>query len=181
MNYYFKGYELLLTNLATKLGKKIKPFQIIGGEISIPDDKFRDLFNVVIHLFRNSIDHGIEYPDERIQLGKDPEGQISLEATYLNNIFTINISDDGSGVNINKLKKSAEKIGINTHKMSREDLLKLIFSPKLTTVDEATEISGQGIGMSAVEEVVKENQGKIEVYSSPKNGTTFTIELPLQN
>lgn len=179
LNYYFKGYELLLSSLAKKLGKKIKPFQIIGGEISIPDDKYKDVFNIFIHLFRNSIDHGIEYPDERIQLGKDPEGQISLEASHLKNTFTINISDDGSGVDINKLKQSAKKQGISTDKMSREDILKLIFNPKLTTIDEATEVSGQGIGMSAVEEVIKRNNGKIDVYSSPRNGTTFTIELDL--
>ena len=179
LNYYFKGYELLLQSLAKKLSKKIKPFQIIGGEISIPDNKYQDVFNVFSHLFRNCLDHGIETPDERIQLGKDPEGQISLKADIIGNELVINISDDGSGIDQNRVRRAAVKVGIDTEKMTEAQIKALIFSPRLSTASEKTEVSGQGMGMSAVKDIIEKNNGNIEVFSSKKDGTTYTISLKI--
>ena len=178
LNEHFKGHELLLSNLAKKLGKELSPFQIIGGDLIIEEELYKDVFSVFGHLFRNCLDHGIEPPDERKQKGKPSQGQISLEAKKLPGELVIDISDDGKGIDTQNLVKKAKEMGIDVKK-DKGNILNLIFHPKLSTSEDHNETSGQGIGMSAVKETIEENNGKIEVYSDENIGTTFTITLPL--
>ena len=115
---------------------------MIGGDLIIGEDLYKDVFSVFGHLFRNCLDHGIEPPEERAQKGKPEKGQISLEAKRLPGELVIDISDDGKGIDTKKLLKKAEEKGIKVEK-NKAEILNLIFHPQLSTSDDHNETSGK--------------------------------------
>jgi two-component system chemotaxis sensor kinase CheA len=166
--------------LTARLGKSAK-LSIKGETVLVPTE-LKDLFRVIVHIIRNSVDHGIESPLERSH--KSEEGQVTLEVTRDADVMTIKIADDGRGLQKAQiLKKSIEK-GLITEaaakSMSDQDIYKLIFAAGLSTAETVTEISGRGVGLDAVLTVIHELGGNITVNSIPGQGTTFVIKAPIK-
>jgi two-component system chemotaxis sensor kinase CheA len=135
------------------------------------------------HLVRNAADHGIETPEERLVHGKSARGTIRLDAYHQGNQVVIEISDDGRGINLDKLMRKAVETGVASQEeinaLSHDEILKLIFHPGLTTAEEVTEISGRGVGMDVVKSVMDRLKGRVAVESEPGRGTTIQLIAPL--
>jgi two-component system chemotaxis sensor kinase CheA len=153
-----------------------------GEDTEFDKNLIESLSEPLIHLLRNSIDHGIELPDLRIQQGKAEKGRIDLIATPLDDSVVIEIRDDGKGIDPEKLKMLAFQKGIITEHqletMNDDDALQLIFAPGFSTNEEVSDLSGRGVGMDAVRTMVNQAGGKIEMSSELGIGTTFKLLLP---
>ena len=133
------------------------------------------------HLVRNSVDHGVEPPDTRVQRGKDPVGTIRLRAFHQEGKVNIHIEDDGAGLNLDKLREKAVRNGIMTDEQARglsdREAARLIFHPGLSTAEQLSEVSGRGVGMDVVRTNLERIGGSIEVESEFGAGTTIKIKL----
>ncbi len=182
LSYIFGRYPKLVRELSKKLNKKIKYIEE-GSETKLDKMMIEKLADPLIHIIRNSIDHGIETVEERKAKGKNEEGVLKVAAHSKGDRVFIEISDDGAGINTQKLiSKVLEKGMIEPDKldaMSEEEKLQLIFLPGLSTKDEVSELSGRGVGGDAVKRVVDELGGKIHIKSSINQGTTIVLELPV--
>jgi two-component system, chemotaxis family, sensor histidine kinase and response regulator PixL len=155
--------------------------QIKGGLTLIEKNILEKLNDPLLHLFRNAFDHGIENPSLRQELGKPPEGIIEISAAYRGNQTIITIRDDGKGIDIDKIREKAQKMGLNPEniaKMSDQDLLELIFTPSFSTSSQVTALSGRGVGMDVVKQSIDEIGGDIQVDTELGIGTTFTLKVP---
>ncbi|MFP3727074.1 chemotaxis protein CheA [Priestia filamentosa] len=163
--------------------KKPIGFSYSGESTEIDKNILDELFDPFMHLIRNSVIHGIESPEERIKKGKPPKGSINIQAKHDKNRVIITINDDGKGIGLEALKKSAinKKIlsSSEANSMSKNDLLELIFKSGVSTSETVTEYSGRGIGMEAVRKKLDAVNGSISVSSSEDIGTTITLILPL--
>ena len=139
------------------------------------------LSNALLHLVRNAVDHGVESAWERARAGKETRGRIRLEARSSANRLVLRVSDDGRGVDIEEIKRTAAERGIiqKGEALSREDALRLIFRTGFSTAASVTSLSGRGVGLDVVETIVKSLGGEIEVESTPGTETTFEMILPL--
>jgi two-component system chemotaxis sensor kinase CheA len=182
LNQALSAYAKAAQDIAISLEKSIAPFKIIGGEDILIPLHFKPFIKSLIHIFRNSIDHGIEDPETRLQNLKDETGKISCSIINNNDSFELTISDDGAGINIDKLKEKVLQAKIYNEltlkAMNRNELLELIFLDSLSTNDEINELSGRGIGMSSVKSEIQKLSGTIEVQSELGKGTKFTINIP---
>ncbi|MFC1654883.1 chemotaxis protein CheA [Myxococcota bacterium] len=142
-----------------------------------------DLADPLMHILRNAIDHGIESPSDRTSQGKPGAGQISISAFQKGNHVVIEISDDGRGLLIDRIKETALKRGIvekdYLEDMTQRDLLNLLFLPGFSTSKEVSEISGRGVGLDVVKTNIANLSGMIDVYSEEGKGARFTITLPI--
>ncbi|RMF60664.1 MAG: hybrid sensor histidine kinase/response regulator [Calditrichaeota bacterium] len=178
-----RGFPKMVRDLATSLGKKAE-ITIEGKEVEIDKRILEEMKDPLIHLIRNSVDHGLEYPEERIRLGKPAQGKITLRVSPRDSgKVEILVSDDGAGIDVEKVKKAALENGIISekiaHSMTEEEALSLIFISRISTSEIITEISGRGMGMSIVKEKVENLGGEIKVSTKPNLGTTFRLILPL--
>ena len=182
LEYIFGRYPKLVRDISKKLNKKIKYIES-GGDTKLDKTVIEKLADPLVHIIRNSLDHGIETPEERIAKGKNPEGTLEIKATSQGDKVFIIIKDDGRGIDIDKVvNKALEKRLVTPEvldKMTKEDKLKLIFLPGLSTKDEITELSGRGVGTDAVKKVIEELGGKIYMKSEVNYGTEIKLELPL--
>ncbi|MBI4651397.1 hybrid sensor histidine kinase/response regulator [Candidatus Desantisbacteria bacterium] len=184
----FSTFPRMVRDLSNQFGKEIN--LVIEGEETEVDKKIiENLRDPLIHIIRNSIDHGIEAPDERIKKGKPGAGEIKLAVSYQGNQLKINISDNGQGINIEKInikkkkKKTIEK-KIYTEKdiesLKKKDLINLIFKPGFSTKDIITSLSGRGVGMDVVLHNIKILNGSIDVESDSSGiGTNIILLIPL--
>jgi two-component system chemotaxis sensor kinase CheA len=177
-------YPALVDSLADRCGKLVHPVSIEGEPVYVDPDRFKPLVRSLVHLFRNAVDHGIEDPELRDSIGKDPYGTIKIEVMGNENGIMLKISDDGAGICPEKVVQSVLKKGLKTKEqvesMSVADQQMLIFLPGFSTREVTTDLSGRGIGMDAVMAEIKALMGSIDVESTTGNGTTFTILLPIQ-
>lgn len=177
-----KIYPDYVMQLSDRLSKNISPFNITGDNVMIDTNNYQEVFKALVHIFRNSVDHGIETEDERLNKGKDQIGNIQCEVVDLEDKFQIIISDDGRGINICALEQKCVNEGLYTKEemcaLTRKEKLELIYKHGITTKEEATYISGRGVGMSAVKQYVSESFGTIEIESEKDRGTLFSITLP---
>ena len=177
-----RTYPDYVMKLSERLGKSIKPFEIAGDDIMIDANSYSDILKAMVHIFRNSVDHGIETEDERLETGKEQVGNINCEIHDSQEDFQIIISDDGRGIDIKLLEQKSLDKGLYSEeeliKMSYEEKINLIFEQGITTKEEAGLISGRGVGMSAVKQSVEECGGKISVDNRDGYGTVFTLTLP---
>ncbi len=177
----FHLFGRMVRDIAQEKNKKIE-FEIIGSETSTDKKIIEEIKTPLIHIIRNAIDHGIETPEERVMLGKNPVGKIILNAKQLNNKVLIEIKDDGRGINITKLKEKALQKGFLTqdeiNSMSNEQITNIIFAPGFSTGDEITNISGRGIGLDVVQSKISQLNGKVSVISELNKGCCVQIELP---
>jgi two-component system chemotaxis sensor kinase CheA len=182
LSYIFDRYPKLIRDISKKLGKKIK-YEEEGKETKLDKAMIEKLADPLVHIIRNSLDHGLESEEERIASQKDPVGTIRIEARSEGDKVFITIADDGRGIDENKIvSKALEKNLIDPNlldKMSKEEKLKLLFLPGLSTKEEVTELSGRGVGTDAVKKIIDELGGQIRLSSELGKGTTTTLELPL--
>ncbi|NRA66040.1 MAG: hypothetical protein HRU19_16245 [Pseudobacteriovorax sp.] len=168
--------------LAKQLGKEVR-VNVVGHDEAVDAEKLQYVVHSLVHLIRNSIDHGIEYAEDRG--GKDPVGTIDIELRNESYQTVISIRDDGAGIDLDRIRDVAEKRNIIDpdawDQMSEQDKLHLIFTPGFSTSDEVSSLSGRGVGMSACEEAVLEMNGEIQIKSEFKKGVEFSILLPKTN
>ena len=174
----FSRFPRMVRDLSNQLNKEMK-LEIIGEETELDKTVVSELSEPLIHLLRNSADHGIEDPETRKKLGKPEVGTITLAAYQEGNKVLITLSDDGKGLKPEIIKASAEKKGIDTTGMTDRELQMLVFHPGFSTAKKITNISGRGVGLDAVQAKIAELGGSIEMDSKVDVGTTFIIKLPL--
>lgn len=173
-------FQRLVRDLSKNLGKQID-FVVEGGEIELDKNIIEHLTDPLLHMIRNSCDHGIEMPDERISKGKNPKGTIKLKAFYSGSSVIIRVSDDGKGMDPDKLFKKAVEKGIVDAgaKLSKREILGMIFASGFSTAEKVSDVSGRGVGMDVVKSKIAEIRGDITIDSEIDEGTTFTLDLPL--
>lgn len=169
-------------DLARKRGKELN-FEILGKEIELDRAILEELPDPLLHIFRNAIDHGIEAPEERVRSGKPPTGTIRLEASKERESVLIRVSDDGRGMDPAVLRRVALERGVITREQHDSlpdgEALALITHPGFSTAKEVTDVSGRGVGMDVVKNVIESLRGNLVIESVPGRGSTFTLKLPL--
>ena len=178
----FGKFPRLVRDLSREKGKKIN-LEVSGEETQLDKMMIEKMGDPLIHLVRNAIDHGIEMPEEREAKGKPTYGTIKLSASQEGETVIIQVEDDGRGINSELLRKMAVKKGIINEEKARildkRECLELIFLPGFSTATKVTDLSGRGVGMDVVKDVVKKLKGEIQIDTEPDRGTKFTIKLPL--
>ena len=177
----FQRFPRLVRDLARSLGKEVQ--LVIEGEgIELDKTILEQIGDPLVHLIRNSVDHGFEPPAERLAHGKNPSGQLTLRAVHEAGSVSIEVKDDGRGLDADALKKKAVEKGLLTPEaaaaMSEEAAFQLVFLPGLTTAKKVTDVSGRGVGMDVVHSNVRNLQGTIEIRSKLGQGTSLLIKLP---
>jgi len=170
-----------LRELALQYGKNVE-LKIQGGSTLIDRSILEALNNPLMHLLRNAFDHGIEDPATRRACGKPEQGTIEIKAAYRGNQALITLSDDGGGIDLDKVRVRAQQLGLNAAAIATardEELLTLIFEPGFSTADQVTALSGRGVGMDVVRTNLRQIRGGIKVDTTLGVGTTFTINVPL--
>ncbi|MDU7966744.1 MAG: chemotaxis protein CheW, partial [Paeniclostridium sordellii] len=167
-----------IRDLSVELKKEIN-FIIEGSETELDRTVIDEIGEPLIHLLRNAADHGIETKEERITKGKDPVGTIRLVAYQEGTKALIKVTDDGAGINLEKVKAKAEKVGINTDGLSDNDIRNLIFAQGFSTNTVVTDISGRGVGMDVVYTNIRKLRGSITIDSEHGKGTMIVLRIPL--
>ncbi|HVL02496.1 MAG TPA: chemotaxis protein CheA, partial [Dongiaceae bacterium] len=176
----FARFRRLIRDLSAELGKEVQ-FETEGADTELDKMVLDKLSDPLIHLLRNSLDHGIESPEQRIQNGKSAKGTIRLSARHVDGQILIMIEDDGAGLHKERiLAKARERklIGPDQQLEDRE-IFQLIFQPGFSTAAKVTDISGRGVGMDVVRSSIDNLQGRIQLDSSPGRGTRISIYLPM--
>ncbi|MEM9508645.1 MAG: hybrid sensor histidine kinase/response regulator, partial [Cyanobacteria bacterium P01_E01_bin.35] len=178
----FNRFPRLLKQLSVTHDKNAE-LNITGSHILIDKTIEEKLYDPLLHLVRNSFDHGLEKPEERARTDKPETGTVFLRAYYQGSQTVIEVGDDGKGINIEKIKQtgidkgliSAEQAAI----MPPSQLLELLFEPGFSTADKLSDLSGRGVGMDVVRSQIEEMNGTISIESTPGKGTTFSLQIPL--
>ncbi len=179
MSFAFNRFPRVVRDLASKLGKKIN-LVIEGGNTEIDKGMIEKLVDPLTHLVRNSIDHGVEMPEERINQGKDEEGTVTLKAEQRGSTIVISIIDDGAGLNKQRILDKASENNIHIEEnMTDNQIWNLIFAPGFSTAASVTDVSGRGVGMDVVKRNIESIGGRVNIESSEGEGSTFSIHLPL--
>jgi two-component system, chemotaxis family, sensor kinase CheA len=176
----FQKTSRLVRDLSRKAGKQVE-LELFGEDTELDRNIVEDLADPLMHMVRNSVDHGIEIPEERARNGKPAMARVTLKAGHQAGQIVIQISDDGRGLNQAKiLRKAIEKglLGADAQP-SESEIFNLIFHPGFSTADKITDVSGRGVGMDVVRKQVQKLRGRIDVMSRPGEGTTFLLKLPL--
>jgi len=178
----FNRFPRMVRDLARKFNKEIN-FIVEGRETELDRTVIEEIGDPLIHLLRNAIDHGIEFPEERKRLGKPEKGTLRLNAFHQENQIVITVEDDGRGIDIDKIKQKGIEKGIVTPetaaKMSEQEALNLIFTPGFSTAESVSDVSGRGVGMDIVKSHIEKINGIIAISTQKGKGTKFTIKLPL--
>jgi len=179
MDYVFSRFPRMVRDLATKLGKKIE-FVTEGATTELDKGLIERIIDPLTHLVRNSVDHGIEIPSVRQSTGKNEAGRLALSAMNRGGNIVIEVSDDGAGLNRERILNKAKQSGLPvTDTMPDSDVWQLIFAPGFSTAEVVTDVSGRGVGMDVVKRNVSAMGGVIDIRSAPGFGTTMSISLPL--
>lgn len=178
----FHMFPRMIRDIAQDTGKDIE-LLISGSETSADKKVIEEIKAPLMHIIRNSIDHGIETPQERIEAGKSPKGKIYLIARSYQNKIIIEIHDDGRGIDLQKILNRALEKGLITQReasyLTAEQIMNIIFWPGFSTEQVITELSGRGVGLDIVQTKINQLNGTVKVYSVPNQGTKITIELPI--
>jgi two-component system chemotaxis sensor kinase CheA len=180
ISFVFSRFPRMVRDLSQRLGKQVE-LKVTGDQTELDKTVLEKIGDPLVHLVRNSIDHGIELPQARVAAGKPSAGVISLEAYHKGGNIVVEVCDDGGGLQRERiLAKARERnlVGAN-EALTDEQILHLIFMPGFSTADQATDISGRGVGMDVVRRNIKELGGSIEVSSTAGRGSRFVITLPL--
>ena len=178
----FNKFQRVVHDMSRELGKQVQ-LEIIGEDVELDKTIIESIGDPLTHLVRNSMDHGIELPEERIQAGKKLPAMLKLSATHEAGQVLINVVDDGGGVDPEKVKAKALETGIvdkaQLESMSQKEIIRLIARPGFSTAKEVTEVSGRGVGMDVVCSNISKLGGSIDIDSTPGVGTGIHIKLPL--
>ena len=180
INNMFGKFQRMVRDVAHQLGKEIE-FITEGGETELDKTIIETLSDPLMHILRNSLDHGIESPEERVKKGKPAQGRVLLKAYYSGVFVYIQIIDDGKGIDTDVIRSKAIQKGIikNDDSLSEKEIYDLLFYPGFSTAQQVTDLSGRGVGMDVVKRNITDLKGEIIVHSKINEGTTLTIKLPL--
>jgi two-component system chemotaxis sensor kinase CheA len=175
-----KVYSMSMVELADRLGKQLAPLKIEGGTLEVPTVRFQSLLNSFVHAFRNAIDHGLETPDKRLAQGKTAEGHLTITCSRENARLKIVIQDDGAGVNVTRIREKLRSNPLRAMLANGTDyeVAQAILEGDLSTADIVTDISGRGVGLSAVTDEVRKLGGTIRVDSTQGQGMSITLDVP---
>jgi Chemotaxis protein histidine kinase and related kinases len=178
LNELVVKFQRLVRDLSNQLGKKVE-FATYGTDIELDKNTIDLIAEPIIHIIRNCIDHGIEYPAERVNKGKPETGIVKLSASHVGNYIHIRIEDDGKGIDLNRIRDKAIEKGIISanDKLSKKELTELIFSSGLSTAKDITSVSGRGVGMDVVKKTINELRGEILVDTEEEKGSSFTLKI----
>lgn len=176
----FSRLPLLVQELARKLNKQVR-FNIAGSETELDKGVLDKLIDPLVHLIRNAVDHGIEPPAERVKLGKNAVGTLTLSAAYEAGVVVLRLSDDGAGLNTDKIRLKAEAAGLlqPNQQVDEHSLYQFLFNAGFSTAVNVSSVSGRGVGLDVVKRNVELLRGQIVVSSERDKGTVFEIRLPL--
>ncbi|MEK7678444.1 MAG: chemotaxis protein CheA [Verrucomicrobiota bacterium] len=176
----FQKMNRLVRDTAARIGKKVE-LVMEGEETELDRTIVEEIGDPLMHMVRNAIDHGIEKPNIRQQRGKPPQGTIWLRAFYQGGNIVIEIKDDGNGLDQERILAKAVEKGIvrPDASLSESEIFSLIFAPGFSTAEQVTDLSGRGVGMDVVRRNIDKLRGKVEIQSTPSQGSTFSIYLPL--
>jgi len=178
----FKRFPRMVRDLAQAQGKQIR-LELTGQEVKIDKAMVESLADPLLHMVRNSADHGVETPAERQAAGKSEEAVIRIQAIQQGSRIAIRVSDDGKGIDPERVRRKAVERGLikeeESLQLSKEDILSFIFRPGFSTAEVVTETSGRGVGMDVVRTNVMRLGGSIHLDSEVGKGTTFTMQMPL--
>jgi len=176
----FQRMSRLVRDLSMNSGKLIN-FVTVGEDTEIDRILVEEIYNPLVHMIRNAVDHGMEMPEERIQAGKPERGTIKLKAFHRGGNIVIEISDDGRGLNREKIRQKAIKNGLisPSDALTDQEVNRLILLPGFSTAEKVTDISGRGVGMDVVKQAVEKLRGKMDIQSAEGKGTTFVTGFPL--
>ena len=180
ISFAFNRVPRLVHDLSTKLGKKVE-LKMSGEGTELDKTVMERIVDPLIHLVRNTCDHGIEMPDVRRAAGKPETGTLTLSACHQGGNVVIEISDDGAGLNEEKILKKARERGLvrPDQQLSAGDIHDLIFLPGFSTAEQVSDVSGRGVGMDVVRKNIQGLGGNVEIFSAPGKGARFTVRLPL--
>jgi two-component system chemotaxis sensor kinase CheA len=179
MDYVFSRFPRLIRDLSTKLGKRVE-LVTVGKETELDKSLIERIIDPITHLLRNSLDHGMELPQQRIAAGKDPVGRLTLSARHQGGNIVIEVKDDGAGLSRDKILAKAIAQGLAiSETISDEELWQVVFAPGFSTAETVTDISGRGVGMDVVKRNIHAMGGHVEIASRQGKGTSVKIVLPL--
>ncbi|MEK8772519.1 chemotaxis protein CheA [Escherichia coli] len=179
MEYVFSRYPRLVRDLAGKLGKQVE-LTLVGSSTELDKSLIERIIDPLTHLVRNSLDHGIELPEKRLAAGKNSVGNLILSAEHQGGNICIEVTDDGAGLNRERILAKAASQGLTvSENMSDDEVAMLIFAPGFSTAEQVTDVSGRGVGMDVVKRNIQEMGGHVEIQSKRGTGTTIRILLPL--
>ncbi len=179
MDYVFSRFPRVIRDVSAKLGKQVR-LDTYGKETELDKGLIERIVDPLTHLVRNSLDHGIEAPEVRLAKGKDATGQLLLSAQHHGGNIVIEVSDDGAGLNRERILDKARQQGLPvSDAMPDEEVWQLIFAPGFSTAEQVTDISGRGVGMDVVKRNIQEMGGHVEIHSRGGRGTSTRIVLPL--
>jgi two-component system chemotaxis sensor kinase CheA len=179
MDYVFSRFPRLIHDLSSKLGKQVH-LVTVGKETELDKSLIERVVDPITHLVRNSLDHGIESPEQRIAAGKDPMGELTLSAQHEGGSIVIEVRDDGGGLPRERILAKALQQGMAvSDSIADEDLWQLIFAPGFSTAEVVSDVSGRGVGMDVVKRNIQEMGGHVEISSKRGQGTSIKIVLPL--
>lgn len=176
----FSRFRRLVHDLSRDLGKEIE-FITTGEDTELDKTMIERLADPLVHLIRNSVDHGLENADKRLAAGKPAQGTVRLSAVYAGAEVAISVTDDGAGLNAERIRAKAEEAGLLAPdaKIADQDLWQMIFAPGFSTAKEVTSLSGRGVGMDVVKRTIDGLRGSIDVATTPGQGSSMTLRLPL--
>ncbi|HEX4500755.1 MAG TPA: chemotaxis protein CheA [Scandinavium sp.] len=179
MEYVFSRFPRLVRDLAGKLNKQVE-LTLMGSSTELDKSLIERIIDPLTHLVRNSLDHGIESPENRMAAGKSAVGNLTLSAEHQGGNICIEVTDDGAGLNRERILAKALSQGMAvSENMTDEDVGMLIFAPGFSTAEQVTDVSGRGVGMDVVKRNIQEMGGHVEIKSKQGTGTTIRILLPL--
>ena len=180
VNSVFSRFPRMVHDISGKLGKQVE-LRISGEQTELDKTVIEKIGDPLVHLIRNSLDHGLESIDERVQAGKPETGVIALNAYHKSGSIFIEVSDDGRGLNRDALLRKGLDVGLLRagEDYSDEQIYDLIFHPGLSTAKQISDVSGRGVGMDVVRRNIQDVGGSIQIVSQPGRGTQITICLPL--
>lgn len=176
----FSRFRRLIHDLSRDLGKDIE-FITSGEDTELDKTMIERLADPLVHLIRNSVDHGLESAEKRLAAGKPAKGTVQLSAVYAGAEVAISVTDDGAGLNAERIRAKAEEAGLLAPdaKIADQDLWQMIFAPGFSTAKEVTSLSGRGVGMDVVKRAIDGLRGSIDVATTQGQGSTMTLRLPL--
>lgn len=182
ISYVFDRYPKLVRDISKTLNKKVN-LTMNGGETKLDKNIIEMLADPMIHIMRNSLDHGVEMPEDRLKAGRSAEGNVSLKAYAQSDKIIIEIEDDGAGINVDKVIHKVLEKGLMNHdaidKLTDREKAELVLLPGLSTADSITEFSGRGVGMDVVKKSIEGFGGTINIVTTQGRGTTITLAIPV--
>ena len=172
----------VVRDMAVALGKQIR-LEMDGAETELDRTIIEAIKDPLVHLVRNSCDHGVEPPEVRVRMGKPPQGRLALRAYHEGGQVNIEIGDDGAGIDVVLVKRKAIEKGLlrpeQAEKVTDREALNLIFQPGFSTAKTITNVSGRGVGLDVVKSHIEKIGGVVDVFSRPGEGTTVKLKIPL--